>query len=115
MASASPWYRTRSQARTGWSGISIPYTLRPGTSSCVSTAYTPGIASASEVSRDQVLACGCGLLKVAPQSMPSIQRSEEYSNSPVTLGTPSERVVLSPILPGVEARALGRLRVTDAE
>src|SRR5829696_815394 len=36
---------------------------------------------------DQMCACGCGLLNVAPHSMPSIHRSEEYSNSPLTVGT----------------------------
>src|SRR5918998_2838734 len=100
-----------SQASTGWSGISIPQTLRPGTSPWVRTARTPDIASASEVSMDQIRARGCGLLRVAPHNMPSIHRSEEYSNSPLTLGTPSERVVCSPTLPGAETGARGRLRV----
>ena len=72
---------------------------------------TPGIASASETSMDQILACGCGLLKVAPQSIPSLQRSEEYSNSPLTFGMPSARVVCSPTLPGIWTGARGRSRV----
>src|SRR5215211_1346804 len=67
------------------------------------------MASAAEVSVDQILAYGWGLLSVAPHSIPSIHRSEEYSNSPVTFGTPSARTVCSPTFPGVETG--GRPRV----
>ena len=39
---ARPGSARRSNASTGWSGSSSPYVLRPGTSSWVSTACTPG-------------------------------------------------------------------------
>src|SRR5215212_11036885 len=69
------------------------------------------MASAAEVSVDQILAYGWGLLSVAPHSIPSIHRSEEYSNSPVTFGTPSARTVCSPTFPGVETGGRSRVGV----
>ena len=48
-------------ASTGWSAISIPYTGRPGTSSWVSTARTPGIATRrGEVDRRGCARSGAG-------------------------------------------------------
>ena len=41
----------------------------PGTSSCVSTAWTPGMPSAAETSIPAISACACGLRTVWPQSM----------------------------------------------
>jgi hypothetical protein len=43
----------------------------PGTSSWVSTAYTPGSFSASVMSMPTIRAYGCGLRSVAPHSMSS--------------------------------------------
>src|SRR5699024_12068346 len=39
----------------------------------------------------RILACGCGLRRVAPHNMSSIHMSDEYANSPVTFETPSGR------------------------
>jgi hypothetical protein len=64
-------------ASTGWSANSSPYTLLPGTSALVSTALTPGSWIAAVRSMARMPARGCGLRRVAPQSMPSAQRSEE--------------------------------------
>ena len=44
----------------------------------------------------QMSARGCGLRSVAPCSIPSMRMSEAYSNSPLTLGTPSARKVVIP-------------------
>ena len=54
------------------------------------------MASAGPMSIAQMSARGCGLRSVAPHSMPSAHRSEEYSNSPLTLGMPSARAVVTP-------------------
>jgi hypothetical protein len=46
--------------------------------------------------------------------MPSIHKSEEYSNSPFTFGMPSARGRLSPIFPGFEAVVEdGELKTAD--
>ena len=65
----------------------------------MSTAWTPGIASAGAVSSAAIRARGCGLRSVAPHSIPSRRMSDEYSNSPRTFGTPSARAGLVPITP----------------
>src|ERR1700712_5759760 len=39
---------------------------------------------------------GCGLRSVAPHSIRSAQRSDEYANSPLTFGIPSGRRTDSP-------------------
>ncbi len=49
------------------------------------------------MSIDQMSARGCGLRSVAPHSIPSTFMSDEYSNSPLTFGMPSTRVVVTPI------------------
>ncbi len=49
----------------------------PGTSVCVSTACTPGSASAAEMSMERIRACACGLRSVAPCSIPGTLRSLE--------------------------------------
>src|SRR5512133_2159977 len=86
-------------ASTGWSANSRPYVFAPGTSSCVSTAWTPCIVSASEMSISTIRACACGLRTVWPQSIPAAKRSLAYANSPVTFGTASERRTTSPTRP----------------
>ena len=70
--------------------------LRPGTSSWVSTAATPGSRSAPVRSTARMRARGCGLRRVAPHSMSAIHRSDENANSPVTLSVPSGRGTLIP-------------------
>ena len=77
----------------------------PGTSSAVSTAYTPGVASAAVRSMPTIRARGCGLRSVAPHSIPSVHRSEENANSPVTLSVPSGRSGDVPIADAVPPRA----------
>ena len=49
----------------------------PGTSSCVSTAWTPGIAHRLRDVELDDLACACGLRSVWPQSIPAATRSLE--------------------------------------
>ena len=71
----------------------------PGTSAWVSTAWTPGSERAAAVSIAPIRARGTVARSVAPHSIASTDRSEEYANSPVTLGTPSARGTLSPIPP----------------
>ena len=63
-----------------------PVRLPPGTSACVSTACTPGIVSAAEMSIERMRACACGLRSVWPQSIPAAERSLAYANSPVVFG-----------------------------
>ena len=64
-------------------------------------------------------AYGCGLLRVVPQSIPSAHRSDEYANSPFTLGVPSGRPGLAPTPSAGGARrsgaALTPLRLSLAE
>src|SRR5437868_8787045 len=83
-------------ASTGWSCTSSPKVFLPGTSACVRTARTPGAAVTAAISIDTMRAWGCGLRSVAPCSIPSRRRSLAYSNSPLTLGTPSTRRTDSP-------------------
>ena len=54
------------------------------------------MASAGPMSMLQMSARGCGLRRVAPCSIPSMRMSDAYSNSPLTFGTPSARVVVMP-------------------
>lgn len=65
----------------------------------MSTAYTPEVASASEVSIETISACATVERRVWPQSMSSCHMSEEYANSPVTFRIPSGRSVDSPMPP----------------
>src|SRR5919106_290364 len=58
-------------------------------SSRVTTALTPGSARALEVSIDLIRACGCGLLRTLPTSMPGKEKSAPKRARPVTLSTPS--------------------------
>ena len=85
----------------------------PGTSSCVSTACTPGIVTASAMSIATIRACACGLRSVWPQSIPGTIRSLAYANSPFTFGGASTRATSSPTLPTCE-RALGAVCVMRA-
>src|SRR6266511_1794716 len=75
------------------------------------TACTPGMARAGAVSMPRIRAWGWGLRRVAPQTMPSVHRSEEKANSPLVLAGASGRRTLSP-RPGarrVRVKVLGRL------
>ncbi len=81
----------------------------PGTSSWVRMACTPGSASAAAKSIERIAACGCGLRRVVPHSIPSAHRSDEYANSPFTLSLPSGRSALSPMpsrIPGDRTSAV---------
>src|SRR3954454_4213078 len=66
-------------------------------SRAVTTAFTPGSASALVVSIDLMRACGCGLRRILPQIMPGILVSAANAARPVTLSTPSGRMVRWPI------------------
>ena len=66
-------------------------------SRAVTTALTPGSASAFEVSIDLMRACGCGLRSTLPQIMPGMLVSAANAARPVTLSTPSGRMVRWPI------------------
>src|ERR671924_1721554 len=75
------------------------------------TACTPEMARAGAVSRDRMRAWGWGLRRVAPQTIPSIHRSDEKANWPLVLAGASGRRTLSP-RPGarrVRVKVLGRL------
>ena len=60
-----------------------------GRSSAVSTALTPGIASAALASMLMTRACGIGLRSSFANSIPSARKSSEYLALPVTLATRS--------------------------
>ena len=75
---------------------SSPYMLEPGTSSASSTAYTPGLATASAIPIDRIRALGCGLRRVWPHSISSAHRSLPYANCPLTFGMPSIRGTETP-------------------
>ena len=62
-----------------------------GKSAAVSTACTPGIASAFEVSMLLIRACAWGLRFTRAYSVPTGRASTPYSARPVTLSTPSGR------------------------
>src|SRR5215217_9025823 len=75
------------------------------------TACTPATRKAGVVSMDRMRAWGWGLRTVAPQTIPSIHRSEEKANWPLVLAGASGRRTLSP-RPGawrVRVKVLGRL------
>jgi hypothetical protein len=72
----------------------------------VTTALTPGNASASDVSIETMRACACGLRSTAPWSMPGSEKSAPKLARPVTLSAPSCRIGLVPMY--VNARALMR-------
>ena len=66
-------------------------------SRAVTTALTPGNASAFEVSIDLMRACACGLRLTLPQIMPGMVVSAAKAARPVTLSAPSGRMVRWPI------------------
>src|ERR1700724_217970 len=68
-------------------------------STAVSTARTPGIATAFAVSIERITAWACGLRRVLPKSIPGATRSEPKLNSPRTLAGASGRGTDSPIPP----------------
>ena len=87
-----------------------PVGLLPGTSSCVSTACTPGMRERRrEVSIATMRACACGLRSVCPRASRPRCRSLEYANSPVTFGTASCGATASPTRPS-SSSAGGRRR-----
>ena len=65
-------------------------------SSRVTTAFTPGSASALEVSIDTMRAWACGLRSTRPMSWPARLKSAPKRARPVTLSTPSGRIVRVP-------------------
>src|SRR6266852_3057117 len=65
-------------------------------SSRVTTAFTPGSASALEVSIETMRACGYGLRSTRPMSWPGRLKSAPKRARPVTLSTPSGRMVRVP-------------------
>src|SRR4030095_16452971 len=67
-----------------------------GKSSRVITAFTPGNASAFDVSIETMRACGCGLRSTRPMSWPARLKSAPKRARPVTLSTPSGRMVRVP-------------------
>ena len=67
-----------------------------GKSSRVTTALTPGSASAFEVSIETMRACGWGLRSTRPMSWPARLKSAPKRARPVTLSTPSGRMVRVP-------------------
>ena len=80
-------------AGTKYTGVN----LRFGTSAGVSTAFTPGSASAARVSMRTMRACGYGLRSILPWSMPGIWKFTGKPLPPVTLSRASGRATLLPI------------------
>jgi hypothetical protein len=62
-----------------------------GMSLPVMIAFTPGSASAADVSIETIRACAYGLRSTTPCSMPGRLTSAPYCARPVTLSTPSWR------------------------
>ena len=72
-ATSWPWKRTLSVARTAcmsWEIVGIQASPSAARSCPVNTASTRGWASAATVSTETILACGRGLRRIAPYSMP---------------------------------------------
>src|SRR5215469_2947959 len=72
-ATSWPWKRTLSVARTAcasWESVGIQASPSAARSCPVNTASTRGWASAATVSIAVILACGTGLRRIAPYSMP---------------------------------------------
>ena len=65
-------------------------------SRAVSTAWTPGIASAAAVSIPRMRACGCGLRTKAPCSMPASLMSSTKRARPVRSAGSSTRATRAP-------------------
>src|SRR3546814_11225355 len=59
----------------------------------VTTAFTPGSASAFEVSMPRITASGCGLLSTLDQIISSMVSSAATAERPVTLSEPTGRIV----------------------
>ncbi len=71
---------------------------RSGKSAPVTTAFTPGSASAFLVSMPRMRAWACGLRLMRPQIMPGMTKSAPNAARPVTLSTPSGRIGRVPTL-----------------
>src|SRR5438445_416530 len=104
IATGSPTYRTLPTARTGWSSFMSPKSSRVGNSAAVMIDFTPLTFFAPAVSMERIRACGYGLRRVAPKSMPSRRRSLPYWNSPFTFGALSGRSIDSPTPPRIFGR-----------
>jgi hypothetical protein len=74
-ATFSPMKRTLSRARTGMSRMLRPTRTSGGRSLPTSTAWTPGTSRAARVSVERIRACGSGLRRTAPNSIPGRDRS----------------------------------------
>src|SRR6266516_1059628 len=80
-----PWKRTLSVARTAcasWDIVGIQASPSPARSCPVNTASTRGWASAATVSIAVILACGWGLRRIAPYSMPGSWMSSTNTPRP---------------------------------
>ena len=90
--------------------MTAPFSIVKSTMSlAVTTAFTPGSASAFVVLIDLMRACGCGLRKTLPQIRPGIEVSAAKAARPVTLSTPSGRMVRWPIHLLSRTMFIGRL------
>src|SRR6516225_2394275 len=63
-----------------------------GKSAEVTTALTPGNASAFDASIERIRAWACGERMTLPWSVPAVAKSAPYIARPVTFGTPSGRI-----------------------
>ena len=84
---------------------------RSAKSAEVITAFTPGSASAFEVSIDLMRACACGLRSTLPISMFGTCMSAPNLARPVTLSTPSGRSGRVPTI--LSSRSLNPFIVTS--
>ena len=82
----------------------------------VTTALTPGNASAFEVSIDLMRACGCGLRSTLPQIMPGMVVSAANAARPVTLSTPSglNGALADPLVVGDDVHHCAASRISAA-
>src|SRR6516165_6892242 len=66
--------------------------LWSGKSAEVTSALTPGNASAFDASIERIRAWACGERMTLPWSVPAVAKSAPYIARPVTFGTPSGRI-----------------------
>src|SRR5919204_257992 len=98
-ATTSPSKRTTPRAKSVRSRTNGPYRTS-GTSSCVSTARTPGSSRAAETSTLLIRACGSPASRSLPWASPGKARSARYLAAPVAFSRASCLVTRVPTTPG---------------
>ena len=101
-ATSWPWYRTLSVANTAWVSpdrVGIHARLYSASSSPVTTAITPSMASAAEESMPLIVACAHGLRTNVMYSIPGSTMSSIKLPAPWIKRSSSCRLTLWPMPP----------------